>query len=86
VLELESGLEFTPDRDAEFFALLPAKPAVCLIRSREASAEPYLIRTADLRRARLNAHKLLERQAMKERVSSAAKSVTPGDSANPATT
>jgi excinuclease ABC subunit C len=50
VLELESGLEFTPDRDAEFFALLPAKPAVCLIRSREASAEPYLIRTADLRR------------------------------------
>jgi len=50
VLELESGLEFTPDRDAEFFALLPAKPAVCLIRSREATAEPYLIRTADLRR------------------------------------
>ena len=50
MLELESGLEFTPDRDAEFFALLPAKPAVCMIRSREANAEPYLIRTADLRR------------------------------------
>ena len=30
--------------------MLPAKPAVCLIRSREANAEPYLIRTADLRR------------------------------------
>ena len=50
MLELESGLEFIPDRDAEFFSLLPAKPAVCLIRSREASAKPYLIRTADLRR------------------------------------
>jgi excinuclease ABC subunit C len=50
VLQLDSGLEFTPDRDAEFFALLPAKPAVCLIYSREQEAEPYLIRTADLRR------------------------------------
>jgi excinuclease UvrABC nuclease subunit len=50
VLELDSGLEFTPDHDAEFFTLLPAKPAVCLIASREAAAEPYLIRTADLRR------------------------------------
>ena len=50
MLELESGLEFLPDRDAEFFSLLPAKPAVCLIQPREASAEPYLIRTADLRR------------------------------------
>jgi len=50
VLELDAGLEFDPDRDAEFFSLLPAKPAVCLIESREAGAEPYLIRTADLRR------------------------------------
>jgi len=50
VLELESALEFISDRDAEFFSLLPAKPGVCLIRSREAGAEPYLIRTADLRR------------------------------------
>jgi excinuclease ABC subunit C len=50
VLELNAGLEFHPDRDEEFFSLLPAKPAVCLIASREASAEPYLIRTADLRR------------------------------------
>jgi len=50
VLELDAGLEFIPDRDAEFFSLLPAKPAVCLIVSREEAAEPYLIRTADLRR------------------------------------
>ena len=50
MLELDSGLEFSPAQDAEFFALLPAKPAVCLIASREETAEPYLIRTADLRR------------------------------------
>jgi excinuclease ABC subunit C len=50
VLQLDSGLEFIPDHDAEFFYLLPAKPAVCLIVSREETAEPYLIRTTDLRR------------------------------------
>jgi excinuclease ABC subunit C len=50
VLQLDASLEFSPDRDEEFFSLLPAKPAVCLIASRESSAEPYLIRTADLRR------------------------------------
>jgi len=50
VLELHSGLEFHPDQDEEFFSLLPPRPAVCLISSREPTAEPYLIRTADLRR------------------------------------
>jgi excinuclease UvrABC nuclease subunit len=50
VLELNSGLEFDPEREAEFFPLLPAKPGVCLIEPREKSAEPYLIRTADLGR------------------------------------
>jgi excinuclease ABC subunit C len=50
VLELNSGLEFHPEREAEFFPFLPAKPGVCLIEAREQNAEPYLIRTADLRR------------------------------------
>jgi excinuclease ABC subunit C len=50
VLELASGLEFIPDHDADFFSLLPAKPAVCLVTLREEAAEPYLVRTADLRR------------------------------------
>ena len=50
VLELDAGLEFQPEGDAEFFSLLPERPAVCLIASRDAAAEPYLIRTADLRR------------------------------------
>ena len=50
MLELDSGLEFIPDQDAEFFSLLPEKPGVCLISSCETTAEPYLIRSADLRR------------------------------------
>ena len=50
MLELDAGLEFAPERDEEFLALIPPKAAVCLIEPKEASAEPYLIRTADLRR------------------------------------
>jgi excinuclease UvrABC nuclease subunit len=50
VLELDAGLAFRAEEDAEFFSLLPARPAVCLIEPREENAEPYLIRTADLRR------------------------------------
>jgi excinuclease ABC subunit C len=50
VWELDFGLEFTPERDEEFFSQLPSRPGVCLISSKESSAEPYLIRTADLRR------------------------------------
>lgn len=50
VLELQAGLEFHPEGAAEFFSLLPERPAVCLITSHDAAAEPYLIRTADLRR------------------------------------
>lgn len=50
MLELDAGLEFVPERDAEFFSLLPAKPAVCLITPHQEGAEPHLIRTADLRR------------------------------------
>jgi excinuclease ABC subunit C len=50
VLELDSGLEFNPEHDEEFFSLLPERPAVCLIEGREEKAEPHLIRTANLRR------------------------------------
>jgi excinuclease ABC subunit C len=49
VLELDSGLEFNPEHDEGFFALLPERPAVCLIEAHEEKAEPYLIRTANLR-------------------------------------
>ena len=50
VLELDTGLAFRAEEDAEFFSRLPARPTVCLIEPREENAEPYLIRTADLRR------------------------------------
>jgi excinuclease ABC subunit C len=50
VLELDCGLEFDSARLDDFFAGLPPRPAVCLIEPREETAEPFLIRTQDLRR------------------------------------
>ena len=50
MLDFDCGLEFDPSRDAEFFSALPPYPAICLIEPREQNAEPYLIRTQDLRR------------------------------------
>jgi excinuclease ABC subunit C len=50
VLELDCVLEFDPSRDEEFFLHLPSRPAVCLIEPKEASADPFFIRTQDLRR------------------------------------
>src|SRR5215470_11602192 len=50
MLELDSRLEFDPASDADFFSVLPPFPAVCLIQPRDTKAEPYLIRTQDLRR------------------------------------
>jgi len=43
-------LEFTPERDAEIFAGVPAAPAVFLLRGADAQAEPYVSKTANLRR------------------------------------
>ncbi|MGB6599301.1 MAG: hypothetical protein WBE70_19450 [Candidatus Acidiferrum sp.] len=51
MLELDCGIDFVPARaDEDFFPALPPKPAVCLIESRAENAEPFLIRTQDLRR------------------------------------
>ncbi len=51
MLDLDCGLEFDPERaEGDFFPALPPKPAVCLIESRAENAEPFLIRTQDLRR------------------------------------
>jgi excinuclease ABC subunit C len=50
VLELDHSLTFDAERGADFFAALPARPAVCLIESRATGAAPFLIRTQDLRR------------------------------------
>lgn len=45
-----SAIDFAPDRDHEIFAAVPAAPAVFLLRGRDAGAEPYVAKTANLRR------------------------------------
>jgi excinuclease ABC subunit C len=50
VLELDSGQEFDPARDEDFFSALPPRPAVCLIEPSAKNADTFLIRTQDLRR------------------------------------
>jgi len=47
---LTERLEFAPDRDAEVFAAVPAAPAVFLLRGSDTRAEPYVSKTANLRR------------------------------------
>ena len=61
MLELDCGLEFFADFAADFFAALPARPGIFLLEMRGAGtgaaagagvgAQPYLARTADIRRA-----------------------------------
>jgi excinuclease ABC subunit C len=47
---LTERLEFSPERDAEVFAAVPAAPSVFLLRGDDARAEPYVSKTANLRR------------------------------------
>ena len=47
---LYAAVEFRPEHDAEMFASLPAAPAVFLLRPSDAAAEPYVSKTANLRR------------------------------------
>ncbi len=47
---LTERLEFAAERDAEVFAAVPAAPAVFLLRGADALAEPYVTKTANLRR------------------------------------
>jgi excinuclease ABC subunit C len=61
MLELDGGLEFFADFAPDFFAAVPARPGIFLLEMRAAStgtaagtrtvAQPYLARTADIRRA-----------------------------------
>lgn len=59
MLPLDCGADFDPAREEEFYAALPPRPAVVLIEPRANTQppdvatrkpEPYLLRTADLRR------------------------------------
>lgn len=47
---LTERLEFAPERDAEVFAAVPASPAIFLLRGKDVQAEPYVSKTANLRR------------------------------------
>ena len=47
---LTERLEFVPERDAEAFAAVPAAAGVFLLRGEDAAAEPYVTKTANLRR------------------------------------
>jgi excinuclease ABC subunit C len=47
---LTERLEFAPEGDAEIFAAVPAAPAVFLLRGDDGTAEPYVSKTANLRR------------------------------------
>src|SRR5215467_9628808 len=47
---LNEHIEFVPERDTELLAGVPAGPAVFLLRGEDVQAEPYVSKTANLRR------------------------------------
>ena len=47
---LANGLEFVPAQDAELWATIPAAPAVFLLRADDSQSDPYVSKTANLRR------------------------------------
>ena len=47
---LTERVEFAPEREAELLAGVPAGPAVFLLRGEDVQAEPYVSKTANLRR------------------------------------
>jgi excinuclease UvrABC nuclease subunit len=49
-LVLTERLEFAPERDGQVFSAVPAAPAVFLLRGEDPRAEPYVSKTANLRR------------------------------------
>jgi excinuclease UvrABC nuclease subunit len=53
---LTERLEFAPERDSEIFASVPAAPAIFLLRGADPHSEPYVSKTANLRR---RLHRLL---------------------------
>lgn len=51
MLDLDGGIDFEAAREEECFAALPACAGIVLIEMFESRAQPYLARTADIRRA-----------------------------------
>jgi len=49
-VNVQHSIRFSPDHPPEFFAQFPAAPAVFLLRGADENAEPYVSKTASLRR------------------------------------
>ena len=47
---LSHSIPFSPDHPADFFTQFPASPAVFMLRGADPAAEPYVSKTANLRR------------------------------------
>ena len=47
---LRERLEFQPEHDSETFSVVPPAPAVFLLRGSDPASEPYVSKTANLRR------------------------------------
>ena len=47
---LTERIEFQPERDSDIFSAVAAAPAVFLLRGEDANSEPYVSKTANLRR------------------------------------
>ncbi|HKW68798.1 MAG TPA: hypothetical protein VJP04_16000, partial [Terriglobales bacterium] len=80
---LAERLEFAPERDAEIFAAIPARPVVFLLRGPEAGAEPYVSKTANLKRRLVRllgrTEERTRRLSLRERVSSIEYTLTGSD-------
>jgi excinuclease UvrABC nuclease subunit len=50
MLELDGRQEFDAARDSDVFAVLPSRPGVLLLELKDSNGQPYLCRTADIRR------------------------------------
>jgi excinuclease ABC subunit C len=50
ILVLTERIEFSSERDSDLFPTVPAGPAVFLLRGEDANSEPYVSKTANLRR------------------------------------
>jgi excinuclease ABC subunit C len=51
MLELDGVQEFEAARDSDAFAAVPSRPGVLLLELKDPAGQPYLCRTADIRRA-----------------------------------
>src|SRR6185437_10603676 len=80
---LSHSIPFSPDHPADFFAQFPASPAVFMLRGADPAAEPYVSKTANLRRRLLRLLSPAESQSkrlnLRERVATIEYSLTGSD-------